>query len=116
MAKIYSIPQEFEATMPTWSIANDRDENIRREEEWLEKLSQWCKTHGSGKYGGQIVRDGVADGYAQYMVFSLRPLQLIHIPLGDAWQSRWAHRWTAADIKQMVERERALAELFSRKS
>lgn len=112
MAKIYSIPEELEATMPTWSIKDDHREHMRREEKWLEELRQWCMVHGSGKYAGQIVRDGVADGYAQYVVFSLRPLQLIHIPLGDAWQSRWAHRWTAADIKQMVER----AKLFSKKS
>lgn len=114
MAKIFAIPEQFEASKPFWSLEKDRRENLRIEAEWLEKLSQWCKTHGSGEYAGEIVRDQVADGYAQYMVFSLRPLRLIHIPLLDGYQSRWAHRWTVADVKQMVEQRRAMDALFSR--
>lgn len=115
MAKIYDVLEEFEETLPRLNSKGSWYDYNKQQEEWLESLSQWCKVHGSGKYAGEVVRDGVADGYAQYMVFSLRPLQLIHLPLGDAWESRWAHCWTAADIKQMVERERRIVSIFSRK-
>lgn len=116
MAKIFSVPPEFEDTIPQFDTSLTLDENLKAEDKWLQELREWLRENvGSGKYSGEIVRDQVADGYAQYMVASLRPLRLVHIPLMDAYQSRWAHRWTAADVKRMIESERALAELFAKK-
>jgi len=117
MAKIYSIPEEFEATIPQFETSTTLDDRVKREKEWLNELRGWIHANVSnGKYSGEIVRDGVADGYAQYMIISLRPLELMHLPLVDGYQSRWAHRWTAADVKRMVEREKSLRELFSKKN
>ena len=61
---------------------------------------------------GEIIQQGVADGYAQYMVLSLRPLVLIHLPLGDAYQFQWDHRWTASDVKMMVDQRKKMQSLF----
>lgn len=114
MATIYAPPLEM--PVPQLDLSLSIPERLKAEERWIERVRKWVKRNGSGEYAGKTIRDQVADGYAMYMVFSLRPLILIHLPLGDAYQSRWDHRWTASDVKQMVEREQTLHELFSKKS
>jgi len=111
MAKIYSPPKGFEP--PEFDASLSWDEHDKREQKWLKRLTEWVKINGSGKYAGVVIHEGVADGCAQYMVFSLIPVVLIHIPLGDAYQSRWAHRWTAGDVKKMAENALAMKEMFS---
>lgn len=112
-AQIYSPPEgmefEYDYTVPY-------QEQLKAEHEWLEKLRQFCKDNGSGKYAGKEIRDHVADGYARYMIFSLRPLVLIHLPLGDAWRSRWDERWTAADVRQMADHMDNIKTMFGQKS
>jgi hypothetical protein len=36
------------------------------------------------------------------MVLSMRPLELMHIPLGDAYQFRYVNRLTAKDIENNI--------------
>lgn len=113
MAQIYSPPEDFPQP-PEIDYQNyDSVAHQNAENEWLEQLSEYCRENGLGKYAGKIVRDGVADGYAMYMIFALRPLILIHIPLGDAWQSRWAHRWTSSDVRQMADQYERIQKMFS---
>lgn len=76
-------------------------------------LAGGCQRNVAGKYAGEVIREGVADGFAQYMILSSRPLSLIHIPLGDAWHFRWAHRWTASDVKKKAESNHIMDEIFS---
>jgi len=116
MAKIYAPPKSV-GPAPGWKDFEVGGKfNMKRMEEvekkWTDELRVWCKTQSAGKYIGEIVQQGVADGYAQYMIFSLKPLGLIHLSLGDAYQFEWAHRWTASDVKMMVEREKKIQSLF----
>lgn len=110
---VYSPPEEMKA--PEFDLTIPFDEQHKREQKWLSRFKEWCIKNGKGPYKGKLITECVADGKAMYMVLSLRPCILIHLPLGDAYQSRWAHRWTASDVKQMVEREEALNELFASK-
>jgi hypothetical protein len=55
----------------------------------------------------------VADNYARYMVVSLKPAKLIHVPLYDGYQYRGINRFTARDIEPLIEQERAWAKLFA---
>jgi hypothetical protein len=57
----------------------------------------------------------VADGYAQYMVASLSPVELIHLPLWDAWQFDYAGRLTKKDIIEKINQRKAMEKLFSKK-
>lgn len=118
MGKIYAPPKEVGPAPRLRDFMDngkfDSKKMDKAEEEWKDKLRTWCKTHSNGEYVGELIQEPVADGYAQYMVFRLRPLALIHLPLGDGYQFQWAHRWTASDIKEMVERERRMRELFSK--
>jgi len=68
-----------------------------------------------GKYTGEIVRTGVADGYATYMVMDdQRTLSLMHMDWVDGYEFQWAHRWTKKDILDMIARSKAMAKLFSK--
>lgn len=113
MAQIYSPPPEC-LDPPSWDINLTHGENCIAEEEWIENLRAWVIAEFGKKndYIGEIVQEGVGDGYAQYMVASLRPLKLIHLPVGDAWNFRWAHKWNATDVKQMVDGQIAMRKLF----
>jgi len=116
MGKIYAPPKEVGPAPRLRDFMGENKFDIdgmdKAEEEWTDKLRTWCKTESNSKYVGEIVQQGVADGYAQYMVFSLKPLVLIHLPLGDSWQFQWAHRWTASDVKMMVEQRKKMDSLF----
>lgn len=64
---------------------------------------------------GKLVRFQIADGYAEYMVASQKPLQLIYLDIGDGYQIPNPHMrgLNVADIRELVEREEALTKMFS---
>jgi hypothetical protein len=59
------------------------------------------------------VRRPAADGYATYMVASLSPVILIHLPIGDGYHFDMATRWNAKDIKSMIDREKEFRNIFT---
>lgn len=103
MAKLdeYAYPGDWE-----WRVGDDIDEQIKRTDEMYAAIDQ-----------DRIVRFQVADGYACYYVKSFKPLVLQLIPAGDAYQIPAAHMrgLRLDDIREMIEREKRLRELFSRK-
>ncbi len=120
-AKVYAPPESVPAPSMDDYYVNDRFsiEAMREADEgYLARLRAWLAEHGyRSPLAGGVVRWPFADGHAQYMVMSLRPLALIHLPLGDAWRMDviFERGLTAADIRQQVERQRRLAEIFKRK-
>ena len=116
MGKIYAPPKEIEPAPRLRDFMIDGRFDSKKmdeaEEEWTDKLRDWCKKDSSDKYVGEIIRQGVADGCAQYMILSLRPLVLLHLPLGDGYQFQWAHRWTVSDIKMMIDQEKKMQSSF----
>lgn len=113
MGKVYRPPEEFK--VPEYSDYRDNFKAYHKAcDEYAERLQQWARDNGKGSLAGEMVRFQVADGYAQYIVFSLRPVKLIHVDVSDAYQFQYAHRLTAQDIKEQIRREKALDELFSR--
>jgi len=116
MGKIYDPPKEIKPTPELRDFRVDGKFDSKKmdeaEEKWIGELRTWCKANSNGEYVGEVVHQGVADGYAQYMVYSLKPLELIHIPLGDSYQFQWAHRWTASDIKMMIEQRKKMKSMF----
>ena len=108
MAKIYSPPKEV--PIPDLNFETWREDEIK----FTEALRAYCQKHGKGTERGEVVRFPVADGHAQYMVLNLRPLTLIHMPLGDAWHFQYVNRLTANDIKEQIRREKAFAAIFEK--
>lgn len=109
MGKIYNAPKAV--GQPPAIDFNNVNTYDNACEEWLKKLENYCIQNGEGKFRGKQINFPVADNYARYMVFSTKPVQLIHIDIWDGYQYPYAHRLTAKDIKEEVER----AELFAEK-
>lgn len=117
-AQIYQAPEEIGD--PPEIDYSDRDgktwdEILAPEREWEEELKQWCRDNGSGITKGEEVRWGRGDGYARYVVFTEKPLALIHITTGDAWAIDEIMRrgLRLSDIRDEVARQKKLAEIFA---
>ena len=108
MGKVYAPPVEIKHPEFT---AKDY---FKAEENYINAVVAWAKQHGKGKLAGEVIQFPVADGYAQYVVFSTTPVALIHLPIGDAWQYQYANRLTASDIKEKVRQSQAMAKLFGK--
>ena len=114
MAEIYSAPTEIE--LPKFDFKNfNYEEHQKKENAYIEKLRQFCFKRKRGKNVGEIIKFQVADGYALYMVASMRPLELIHIPLGDAYDFQYVHLMTPKEVQESIDREKAIAKLFADK-
>ena len=91
----------------------DWKEIEKYEKEYLKEVQDYARKNGTGDYAGEVLRISHADGYAQYVVVSLKPVKLIHLPIGDAWAAPYVHRMTASDIKWEIDRRNALAKMFA---
>ena len=108
MATIYSPPPGFEPPIITPDDYKEhRWEAI--ESEYIERLAQDARrTTPANPLVGKVVHFPIADGYAQYMVWRTKPLQLMHLNLGDGWSIPDAHArgLRLADVRTMIENER----------
>ena len=111
MAYVYSAPKEIK--LPTLSGDYNMQRYAEESKQYIADLKKHIKDMGyKGKNVGEIVRFAVADGYAEYMVLSMRPLKLIHVPLDDAYQFPYAHLMTASEITKKLESQKIMAKLF----
>jgi hypothetical protein len=107
MGKIYSVPKEVNVPSFNW-------DNIPQYEKDCDKFKEDLKTflNKNGyneKCTGTIIKFPFADGHAEYMVMSLKPVQLIHIPLWDAWEYPHIERLTKKDIEDNINQQIALS-------
>jgi hypothetical protein len=117
MATAYAPPEGFEP--PQITLENSRDGSYEREEAaYLERLADRAKMNGTSPLLGEVVRWQRADGYAQYMVWQTKPLQLIHLDLLDGYAIEPAliRGLRVADIKAMVEQAARMRAFFTRKA
>lgn len=111
---VHSVPEEVGKQPRFCDFGSDYKKYTAATEAWVETVKAFAKTHGSGKLKGEEVRFQVADGYARYVVVSTSPTKLIHLPIYDAYQFPYAHRLTAADIREEIRRGKSLNALFGR--
>lgn len=66
---------------------------------------------------GEVIRFSVADGFAQYVVTSVKPLTLVFIDEMDGYRIPEAHirGLRLKDVEAMVAREKAWEEMFAKK-
>lgn len=111
MAKVYTLPEGFEAPEFNWE---DIDQYEKDCAELVTRLKEWCIGRAPGqKNVGEVIKFPVADGYAEYMVAGTKPVQLIHLPFWDAWQSETASLMTASAIQQKIDQQAAMNKLFA---
>ncbi len=114
MAKIFSAPKGVELPPTKFtSLAKYQQDCDDYEKKLKEKLLEF---NPGGKNVGEIIRFQVADGYAQYMVASMKPLQLVHLEIGDAYNFEYANRLTAKDVQDKIKQQKALKEYFQKKN
>jgi hypothetical protein len=113
MTEVFTHPKELEKFLPKTTVFESVQKVLQEEEAFIEQVQKYCKKNGSGKYAGELFQIPMGDGYAQYVVHSLSPLQVIHLKIGDAWDSPDVRYYTAAHIKQKVDSLKAMNKLFS---
>jgi hypothetical protein len=84
MAKVFAVPAEL-GQPPALDIKNVKGYQ-QATAEWVAKVQKWAKQNGTGKLAGKLYKSPVADGYAEYVVFRGAPLQMIHLPIYDAYR------------------------------
>jgi len=106
-AKIYSAPAEVKLPENTFDNVKDWEVNDNK---YIEELKQHLQELGyNGKNMGEILRFPAADSYALYMVISMKPLQLVHLELGDAWGFQYANLLTAKEVQKKIDAEKRFA-------
>lgn len=117
MAKIYAPP----ANIPIPAFDDylvdghyDFEHAQRLDRECLDAIAAAARATNNGDLVGEIYSHPVADGYATYVVWSQRPLALVHVPLGDAYALPEPHErgLRVADIRAAVKSAKTLAEIF----
>lgn len=112
MAKIYAGIRGIEAPKFNW---NDLKEYARQCEEYVEALRTAVRNENSDPIVGEVISFQVADGYAKYLVASLKPVELIHLPFDDEYQFEYAHLLTVKEIKALVKQQEAMKKFFAKK-
>jgi len=111
-ATIFSISQQFPT--PKIDFANyNRAKAIKEEDDYIAKVKAFLLSQKKGKNVGEVLNFPVADGSAQYMVASMRPLELVHLELGDAYNFAYAHLLTSKEVNNKLATQKRMAELFS---
>lgn len=113
-AKVFPLPQKFKDTVPdAFKIKNYQE----AEEVFIKKISTWLKLRNSvedSNYIGETIKFPIADGAAVYAIASLKPLQLVHLPLLDGYQAPDVDLMTAKRVKEKVDTHKSLQAYFDR--
>jgi hypothetical protein len=110
MAKIYSSP----ITEPTLDWQNPNDWQTKEEGFKADLKAKLLERNPKGKNVGEVIKFQVADGYAEYMVASMKPMELIYLNLLDGYQSEFAHLMTAKAVQDKLNQQIALDKIFSK--
>lgn len=120
-AIVYSCPAELpeprfeDYPLEEYKLGGAYERDLKKH---TEALSDWCRSRTPNRRAdspiGEVIRWQVADGYAQYMVYTTSPLALIHLDYLDGYEVSeiMLRGLRVSDVKQMIARERRLSELF----
>ena len=111
MGVIYNVPSTIK--VPEYDYKN-REQSLIDESKFYEELKSYLKERNTNKYVGEVAQFAVADGYAVYMVASIKPLELVHIPLYDGYEYPYISRLKSSDIIDNINSRKRLSELFKK--
>lgn len=116
-ATIFSAPESV-GPVPAWESGMDFRVHLEAEKAWEEDVVKFARTFGTGKYAGEVYRWPIGDGYASYVIFRLKPLELIWLETGDRWSvpDVVARGLTATDVRKQIDAERRWKEYTAAKS
>lgn len=112
MAKITNIPNGIKVPEIDFRSVKDYTERCNK---FYEELRGVLKNlYQNDEYTGKIIRFPVADGSAEYMIVTIKPLWLVHIPLWDAYEFEYVNRLTSSDVIKKVKQQEAIEKMFKR--
>lgn len=107
MGMIYQAPEQFKR--PVYDSTKPYGDYRAACHKYIEDIKAWAKQKNpNDEWAGKIALFPVADGHAQYIVLSLKPLTLIHDDTGDAYEFPYAERLTVRDIKENIKMNESL--------
>jgi hypothetical protein len=123
MAQVFSAPE----APPRWEDYKDKPGRVDgrglrvmaiqdAEQEYTERMQALARANCADPIAGEIIRFTRGDGYAEYIVWNTKPLQLVWLETGDAYsvEAPLIRGLNLTEVRAMVKSERALAELFGR--
>jgi hypothetical protein len=116
MATVYNAPATIEVPCISKFIKDgfDRKAWSEAQKAYIEEIRVYLVLNGWGSKPnfGEVITFSVADGFAEYMVIDSKTAKLVHIPLGDAYESEVAHLSKSKDIMAAINRRKSLKEIF----
>jgi len=116
MAKIYPAPN-IEVPLPIHDYPNDDyEKRQKKENKYLDDLKTYLRSQDDGELVGEIVRHGVGDGYALYMIASHRPFSMVHLDLGDGYSAGdpWERGFRISDAKSQIAWEKQINNIIAK--
>lgn len=113
--KLYSLPDSVPA--PEVDYRNYDNQKVAADEKqhMADLKTHLIKLGYIGKHTGEIYSEYVADGTALYMVVDApRAFGLIHLPYGDAYQSRNVAFLTKAEILRRIVANKRFEAMFNK--
>jgi hypothetical protein len=110
-ATIYQAPDGIKVPSP-FSEGNYKE----KEELYIKQVQALAKkrTKDDCKECGEVIRFQVADGYAEYVVMSLKPVELIHLKHMDAYEFQYVDLLTSKKVKEIIQQQEAMKQLFGK--
>lgn len=121
MATAYRPPEDIK--FPPFDAFFDEDgkfdyeKHREAENAYIETLAAEARQNGDSDLLGEVVKWQRGDGYAMYMVWNIKPLELVHIEIGDGWtvEEPLMRGLRLSDVKEMIEHDRKMAEIFAKR-
>lgn len=115
-AKIFDLPKGVKVPELNWDKCKNVNDVVSKYESECKQFRIDLKTKlielgFKGKNVGETIEFPVADGSAEYMIASMRPLQIVHLPLGDAWEFRYAHLLTAKEVQSNIDFQKEMEKM-----
>lgn len=117
-ATVYSCPEELPepdfGSFRTEDGGYDVDAYFAACLKHEEAVSTWARENSPSDLAGEIIRYPVADGKASYVVYTTKPLALIHLNGGDGYEidPMMLRGMRVSDVRDAVRHQKALAEIF----
>lgn len=111
MAKIYTVSDQVQT--PELKMPFNFNEYNKSIEEYKKEVERVIRaTFKSTPDTGTIIRFGVADGYAEYMIISVKDATMVHLEHADAYRFQFDYKLGSSEIKNQLKMERSFKKLF----
>lgn len=109
MATVYRAPEAYKPNYRSATYLADEAAYVERQKAAARKANP------GDKLAGTIHRLTVADGFATYIVWSSKPLKLVHLEIGDGYAAPAAYirGLRLSDIKLQAKQDAEYAKLFA---